>query len=60
MGLVLADQLGNLRWFWPYDTDVLAVAILLCIVCTYPLCTAVGPMMKEYQARIEREDSEHK
>jgi MFS family permease len=58
--VVLADHLGKLRWFWPYDGEVFAILLLLGPICAYALQRATAPILEEYQARIDREDNEYK
>jgi hypothetical protein len=57
---VLADKLGRLRWFRPYDDQVFGAGIIIGVAGAFLLRAAITPILEEYQARIEREDSEYK
>jgi hypothetical protein len=57
---VLADKLGRLRWFWPYDDAVFGAGIFIGVVGAFLLHAGTAPILEEYRARTEREDSEYK
>lgn len=52
-GLALANDLGKFHWFWPYDRQAFAIALLLGIASLF-----FFPSMAEIKAYREKKDRE--
>jgi hypothetical protein len=53
---ILANKLGHLRWFWPYDDAVFSVGIVTGVIGAAFFYGAATPEREEYQAKLNREE----
>jgi Zn-dependent protease len=53
---ILANKLGHLRWFWPYDDAVFSAGIIGGVVGAAFFYGAVAPEREEYLAKLDREE----
>ena len=48
LAVALIDDLGNFRWFWPYDRQVLGIGFLVGLLWYW----IFGPQMHEWVAEV--------
>ncbi len=50
-GIFLVNDLGNFHWFWPYDRDAMAIALLIGVISLF-----FFPSIAELKAHREQKD----
>jgi len=52
----LIDDIGNFRWFWPYDKDAPTVALVVALLWYLIFGKQLHAWMAEVRAERDRED----
>lgn len=54
MMVVMANELGNYHWFWPYDRDARVAGLLTGVICV----AILGPSLTQLAAYRRKKDYE--
>jgi hypothetical protein len=57
-GVILVDNLGQYRWFWPYDQEVYGAGLFIIVLEMAFVVPRLRPWLDKCQAVLDREDSE--
>jgi hypothetical protein len=54
--IAFIDEVGKLRWFWPYDGTVFSIALLIIFLWYVIFGEQFRTWFKDEQAKLDQED----